>query len=232
MFATQEADGAGRGYFAEKSIRAGTLVMDRCRPLVWAVKDEHVMQNCHSCLQPVIDDCAGSTPDSLSKTKSSWVTCPKCLKSVFCSACLEASSQHATDTNLGSLHNQLECDSLVGLSKLEQSLPHLADSLLGGSTTYLRLLLRVLALRAGTDRPKALSCEEGSRGLKRTREVGSDSVSRNFNAIEELEDHLDDILGDEELGARVFNTVRAAKMVAPAVWKASQDECASLLGKL
>lgn len=60
------------------------------------------------------------------------------------------------------------------------------------------------------------------------------SAPRNgrLNAIEELEDHLDDLLDAAELEARVSNTIAAAKLVAPAAWKASQDECASFLGKL
>lgn len=53
-----------------------------------------------------------------------------------------------------------------------------------------------------------------------------------LDAVEELEDHLDDLLDRGELEARVGNTVGAAKLVVPAAWKASQDECASFLGKL
>lgn len=50
--------------------------------------------------------------------------------------------------------------------------------------------------------------------------------------MDELEDHLDDLLDGGEMEARMVNTIRAARLVAPAAWKANQDACAEFLGKL
>ena len=50
--------------------------------------------------------------------------------------------------------------------------------------------------------------------------------------MEDLEDHLEDILDGGELEARMGNTIRAVRLVAPAAWKANQDTCAEFLGKL
>lgn len=52
------------------------------------------------------------------------------------------------------------------------------------------------------------------------------------SGVDELEDHLDDLLDGGEMEARMMNTVRAVKLVAPAAWKASQETCAQYLGKL
>ena len=46
------------------------------------------------------------------------------------------------------LHGSLECEALSRLSALQRSQPDMVGSLLGGSTVYLRLLLRLLAMRA------------------------------------------------------------------------------------
>ena len=53
-----------------------------------------------------------------------------------------------------------------------------------------------------------------------------------LSAIDDLEDHLDDLLDGGEMEMRIMNTVQAARLVAPAAWKASQDTCAEYLGKL
>ena len=45
-------------------------------------------------------------------------------------------------------HDSLECETLSRLSVLQKSQPDLINSLLGGSTIYVRLLLRLLAMRA------------------------------------------------------------------------------------
>lgn len=50
--------------------------------------------------------------------------------------------------------------------------------------------------------------------------------------MDELEDHLDDLIDGGEMEARLVNTVRACKLVAPTAWKANQNACAELLGKL
>lgn len=50
--------------------------------------------------------------------------------------------------------------------------------------------------------------------------------------MDDLEDHLEDLLDGGEMEARMGNTIQAARAVAPAAWKASQDTCAELLGKL
>lgn len=53
-----------------------------------------------------------------------------------------------------------------------------------------------------------------------------------LGVVDELEDHLDDLLDEGELEARMMNTIGAAKLVAPAVWKASREICAEFLGRL
>lgn len=59
--------------------------------------------------------------------------------------------------------------------------------------------------------------------------VGHSNV---LGVVDELEDHMDDLLDEGELEARMMNTIGAAKLVAPAVWKASREICAEFLGKL
>lgn len=224
MIETRTADGAGRGYFASEDIVSGTHILDRSCALVQVVKDEHERRNCRSCLQPVVDTfILDKSPRHLQSGSQSPI-CPKCLRSVLCATCFQTAETETADC-LTFDHYPLECDSLISLSKLEKTLPSLAQSLLGGDTIYLRLLLRLLALRARLGRVRVTStanCRDGNDGKLRN----------SWSAIEDLEDHLDDIFDNEELEARVTNTVRAAKMVAPAVWKASQEDCASFLGKL
>lgn len=53
-----------------------------------------------------------------------------------------------------------------------------------------------------------------------------------LDEVDELEDHLDDLLDGGQMEGMMANTIQAAKMVAPAAWKASQDTCAEFLGKL
>ncbi|CAN0276956.1 unnamed protein product, partial [Laminaria digitata] len=53
-----------------------------------------------------------------------------------------------------------------------------------------------------------------------------------LSGIDDLEDHLDDLLDGGEMEMRIMNTIQAARLVAPAAWKASQDTCAEYLGKL
>lgn len=50
--------------------------------------------------------------------------------------------------------------------------------------------------------------------------------------MDDLEDHLDDLLDGGEMEARMGNTIGAARLVAPAAWKANQDVCSEFLGKL
>ncbi|CAB1111043.1 unnamed protein product [Ectocarpus sp. CCAP 1310/34] len=50
--------------------------------------------------------------------------------------------------------------------------------------------------------------------------------------MDDLEDHLDDLLDGGEMEARIGNTIGAARLVAPAAWKANQDVCSEFLGKL
>lgn len=113
------------------------------------------------CLQPCYDchETAASLPVVT-------LCCPTCLRSVLCPSCASStappnsrppsSSKTANDRHgLPSAnsaecygHDTGECEALAGLSALQREQPDLVESLLGSSTVYLRLLLRLLAIRA------------------------------------------------------------------------------------
>lgn len=48
LIEVRSTEGQGRGYFAKAGvvIGAGTPVLEGCRPIVWAVNDEHESRNC------------------------------------------------------------------------------------------------------------------------------------------------------------------------------------------
>lgn len=105
--------------------------------------------------------------------------CTGCRRSAICSSCYNVNSHeeagtiaapnnsapdtlhsHGSSPHNGGggdsittvAHSVLECEALANLSRLQLAQPHLASSLLGSSTVYLRLLLQLLALRATTAR--------------------------------------------------------------------------------
>lgn len=292
MIEVKDVDGAGRGYFARATISPGSTVLpgcggnnssnnssnNSCNPVVWAVNDEHERRNCRQCLQPVTavpivapnEMTVSPTPGSANRAPATVFPCPKCLRSVLCSACRNPITTIAANTNIGTTtppsasaemtsivtsvhhHDQLECESLSNLSNLQRSHPDLAESLLGGNTVYLRLLLKLLAVRAQStqraQRPRVrtpqsltatITAEHHSNtsthsGNTRDNMLGdaAEAARDSLRAVDGLEDHLDDLLDGGEMEARVMNTVSAAKMVVPAVWKASQEDCARFLGQL
>lgn len=61
-------------------------------------------------------------------------------------------------------HQSLECESLARLSRLECSEPDFAGRLLGNTTVYVRMLLRLLAIRAEEQEEKRRRLPGGSRG--------------------------------------------------------------------
>ncbi|CAM9740913.1 unnamed protein product [Ectocarpus sp. 12 AP-2014] len=225
------AGAAGNGCFATSTpggglIRAGTAVLQGARPMVWALKDEHEGRNCRRCLQPphfsprLVPEATPQGGTSPPHPRS----CAKCLRSVLCSRCITAADTAEVGGDGGGCsHGSLECDALVRLSALQREQPGLASSLLGGSTVYLRLLLQLLAMR---------SRELGTNSTAGSAAARAADVTVYLSDMDDLEDHLDDLLDGGEMEARMGNTIGAARLVAPAAWKANQDVCSEFLGKL
>ncbi|CAN0073407.1 unnamed protein product [Scytosiphon promiscuus] len=254
LMEVRSAGEAGNGCFAAPPtastsgrgaafIEAGATVLDNVRPLVWAVNDEHESRNCRHCLRPCLPVSSSPTPEPPSSPSPTPRNCPACQRSVLCYACLlpttAAASSAARRVDVhggrassgdvcgglaerGRRHDSQECQALTRLSALQKDQPDLAGSLLGGSTIYLRLLLQLLAMRARESNTAGRVEEEHQHQEHR----------QSLSDMDDLEDHLEDLLDGGEMEARMANTIQAARTVAAAAWKASQDTCAELLGKL
>ncbi|CAM9598869.1 unnamed protein product [Ascophyllum nodosum] len=159
MIEVRETEEQGRGYFAKGSgsgISAGTTVLEDTA-IVAVVKDGQEDRTCRRCFQPC-------TPAEVSALR-----CPRCGRSVLCLECSAATTPATATTSLAMStnhgvgresppspqrppHDPLECESLSRLSSLERAEPDLADRLLGNTTVYVRMLLRILAMRAEEQR--------------------------------------------------------------------------------
>ncbi|CAM9988975.1 unnamed protein product, partial [Choristocarpus tenellus] len=206
LLEVKEVEGEGRGYFTLQQIRVGQVILRAC-PFVSCVNDRYELISCRVCIQPITHN---SQP------------CKKCQRSVVCRQCLQS--------NLSDPHDS-ECASLTQLTLLEKERPDLADSLLGGTTAYLRLLLRLLANRTDYySGRRPLGRVEGRPGPANSGLHGE--LEGCMDGVDDLEDHLDDILNDDEIEARVYNTIKVAKLLVPSSHKASHEIYAEYLGKL
>lgn len=104
--------------------------------------------------------------------------CPRCRRSVLCFRCSVSTTtipqvRAMTSTPPSMLtpngssiprYPQHECESLARLSILEHSESGFAGRLLGNTTVYVRMLLRLLAIRAEEQEAKRRRLPRGARG--------------------------------------------------------------------
>lgn len=86
------------------------------------------IHNTRQCLQP------STAKTHQGSCHPAQICCPECLRSVLCRDCALQNGTASTSKS----HDRLECEALVALSALQREQPGLAESLLGGSTIYLR----------------------------------------------------------------------------------------------